>query len=109
MIEQTQSGFDFAAKPRYLTRLEEDFEKFDREHPEVYRKFCQLAFQLIEARHRHYSADAICHVIRFHTDLRGDPRDEWKINNTHVAYLARKFAKDNPAYADFFRFRTAGR
>jgi len=105
--EQMQDRFDFAAKRVYLTRLEMEFDLFHGEHPEVYRKFCSLAFKLLERGHQHYSSDAILHVIRFETDL-GWGRDGLKINNNHSPYYARLFAKDHPAHKEFFRFRRAG-
>ena len=86
------------------TALEETFDRFDRESPNVWRLFKSFTFQAINAGHKHYSADAIVHRIRWHTSVetRGD---DFKINSNHVAYYARKFAELFPEHAAFFRMR----
>lgn len=80
------------------------FEQWLRENPEVWRLFVQFTFAVIRTGRTHYSADAICHRIRWHADVeaRGD---SWKINNNHVAFLARRFEEEHPAHAGFFKMR----
>ena len=59
---------------------------------------------MMARRRDHYSADAICHVIRWHTAIMGG--DDFKLNNNWVSGLARvwmeKYRDDHP---DFFRLR----
>lgn len=102
-----QDVFAFAVAPIYLTRLEEEFQKFHQANPAVYRFFRRFSFQLIERGHEHYSADAIMHRIRWEVDIGTFGDADFKCNNNHVAYYARLFARDNPEYKDFFRFRKA--
>ena len=86
--------------------LQRAFLKFHREHPGVWIRFAELALELIERGITHYSADAIMHVIRFHTAL-GDvrPDRDFKIANAHVAYYSRVWRDTYPEYADFFRYQ----
>lgn len=107
MNSELQTDLQLGESGLGLTRLEQEFQRFHVEHPAVFRKFCELAFQLIERGHEHYSADAILHVIRFQTDL-GWGRDGLKINNNHSPYYSRLFAKKHPQYKTFFSFRRAG-
>jgi hypothetical protein len=46
--------------------IQERFEDFDAKHPEVFEAFRDVAEQLLANGHRHYSADAVVHVVRLH-------------------------------------------
>lgn len=45
------------------------FDLWISQNPEVWRLFCHYTHQLIAAGHRHGSADAVVHRIRWHTDV----------------------------------------
>jgi hypothetical protein len=90
---------------RYEARtLEQRWRAWIAENEHVYRLFVRFTLEAIAAGHQHYSADAIVHRIRWHTgvETRGD---EFKINNNHVAFMARRFAAEHPAHGSFFRKR----
>ena len=71
-------------------QLLDDFEKFHREHPEVWRMFVMFARDMIDRGFDHYSADAICHRIRWEIDIYS--HDRFKINDHHAAFFARAWA-----------------
>lgn len=84
--------------------LEERFAAWIRDNPAVWRLFERFTFEAIRAGHKHYSADAIVHRIRWHTSVetRGD---EFKINNDFVAGLSRMWRQRHPEHVGFFETR----
>lgn len=85
--------------------IEEAFERFDEAHPDVYEQFVDIALDLKRRGTQHYSADAICHVIRFFRVTSGKDADGWKINNNFTALYARKAIAEHAALAEFFQLR----
>lgn len=84
--------------------MRQRFEAFDRDHPEVYELFRRFALEARFAGHEHFSADAICHRIRWETSVvtRGEA---FKINNNYTAFFARKLMAEDRRFAEFFRVR----
>lgn len=87
-------------KPKH----ELDFESFHSMNPKVYELFKRFTFEAIAKKHRHYSADAIMHRVRWETSVQTAGGD-FKINNNHVAFYARLFMSDFPEYQGFFETR----
>ncbi len=87
------------------SKLEQRFWTFFSANPNVYKLFKQFAFQAINFGHDHLSADLIMHKVRWETSVKTSEPD-FKINNNHVAYYARKFMDDFPQHEGFFRTRT---
>lgn len=87
------------------TRLERAFEEFHAANPRVFELFEKFAFEVIGAGHRHYSADAILHRIRWHVAVETKSGDGFKINDHHSAYYARLFEARHPERSGFFRTR----
>ena len=87
-----------------LSELKRDYRRFKKENPIVYKKFKKYAKQLFRNGRRRYSADAIVHFIRYEQDFttRGD---RFKINNNHVAYLARDLVREDKRFKGFFEKR----
>lgn len=84
--------------------LREEFERFHEEHPDVWELFERLAFELIHAGRRLYSARTILHRIRWHFDT--SSRSEVpKINDHHSPFYARMFVERHPEHQNFFEFR----
>lgn len=81
--------------------------QFHQENPDVYRQFEALAFEAMAAGLKHYSADAIMHVVRFKSDVRGRGRRKFKINNNYVAFYTRLFDEVHPQHADLFAKRSS--
>ncbi|MHB1869622.1 MAG: hypothetical protein ACYCT1_02040 [Steroidobacteraceae bacterium] len=69
----------------------------------VFEEFVRLALR-VRARRAHYSADCLCHVLRFESDVRGRG-DEFKINNTYVSGLSRLAMEVSPRLRGFFEIR----
>lgn len=83
----------------------ERFQAFDREHPRVWALFVQFAFELVRRGHKHHSADAVLHRVRWETDAGSSDADDFKINNDFAALYSRKWAREYPMHAEFFRTR----
>jgi len=86
------------------SKLQKNFEEFDKANPEVWDEFKKTAFSLIEKGHKRYGAKAIFEVIRYKKALETNGT-EFKLNNNLAAYYARKFINLYPQYADFFETR----
>ena len=85
--------------------IQERFAAFDLAHPEVYAAFVDVAEQLLASGHRHYSADAIMHVVRFHRDVNRSRDGGFKINDHFSSRYARKLMETDARFANFFATR----
>ena len=88
-----------------MTRLQAEFEKFDRNNPHVWKYFVRFAFQAISRGHRHLSTKLIIERIRWEIYMSTTSDDDFKINNNHAPYYARKWIRRYPDYATFFAIR----
>ena len=101
----TQAGAVPAIRPEQADdSLDARFARFLVECPDVYPEFVQIAKDLRTAGRERYSADAICHVIRYFRDTRG-ASDGFKVNNDYTSRLARKAMAEHPELAGFFETR----
>ena len=82
------------------------FEKFHREHPEVYDELRRMAYQLLRAGHKRYSVDAMLHVVRWHRAMAGKDADGFKMNNNYAAFYARMLSQE-PELSEMFEMRKA--
>lgn len=89
-----------------VSDLQQQFEEFDRDNPEVWRLFVHYANMAIASGHAHYSSDCVLHRLRWHTSVetRGD---EFRLNNNFAAAYARKFEREYPQHRGFFRLRAS--
>lgn len=93
-----------------MSDLQQHFEDFDRDNPEVWERFQEIALRLIELGYAHYSADAILHAERIQRDLKTTGAGEaagkqLKLNNNFSSRYARKFHKLYPQHEGFFETR----
>lgn len=88
----------------YKSKLLIDFERFHTAHPDVYKLFKLLTLEKIALGFKHYSADAVLHVVRWHCDTSSNGKAP-KINNNYTAFYARLFHKDFPEHDGFFETR----
>lgn len=79
---------------------------FDKENPGVYLAFVKEAEAVRASNFTHYSARTIIHVLRHHSAVK-DGGETFKINDHISPYLARRLARERPAFATFFEFREA--
>ena len=105
MATATQTAIDFLPGPDF--GLRDRWQAFHIANPQVYTLFKRFAFEAINAGHLHYSADAICHRVRWHTSM-VTRDDHFKINNNWAPYYARQFMSDFPEHDEFFRLRKTG-
>ena len=82
----------------------ERFVKFHKENPEVWKLFVQFTQTLLFTARKTYSADAVCHRIRWHYAT-NDKNGDFKINDHYTALYARLWAVKFPERKDFFRLR----
>lgn len=109
----TQPELCFAPPPTTNHgRLEAAFLEFDRANPLVWQKFCQHCNDLLGAGFTRYSADAICHAIRFDHDLAiqstGDQDIEGRrlrLNSNHVRFFSERWTREHPDHPGFFQSR----
>ena len=98
MDSQQPTLFD---NPKTLTACE----KYDTDHPDVWRKFKELAFRIIRRGFDHYSAKTIFEAMRFRTSV--STGETPKLNNNYTAYYSRKFMAEFPEHEGFFETRKA--
>jgi len=93
---------------KHLSRqeqLEAKFREFHEAHPEVYGWFEAFAFELIRNGWKSHSAYTIMGRVRYEAAIHGLKTTEYKINNNHIPYYARKFLRDHPQHGEFFTIR----
>ena len=88
-------------------KTQEEFNKFDAEHPEFWIEFSYRANVMLSKGFKHYSARTIFEVARWHSDL--DSRggllcNRYKINNNWIPFYARKW--NEAAGINFFELRS---
>lgn len=93
------------AQPLADDSIDARFERFMLEHPDVYEAFIEIALDLRRKGTRHYSADSIAHVVRWHRETSGKGADGFKINDHFTSRFARKAMAEFPELAGFFELR----
>jgi hypothetical protein len=87
-----------------MTKLQEDFDKFDRENPHIYKLFEKYSMQLFNAGRTKVGARAVFERIRWDGMVRPDAKP-YKMNDHTIAYYARKFLAEHPRRAGLFELR----
>lgn len=93
---------------RQKSRLEIEFEIFDADNPRVWELFKRFAFEAIDKGKKKLSVALIVERIRWEVYIVTDSDDDFKVNNNHRAYYARKWIDAYPVYASFFNIRRLG-
>jgi len=89
-----------------LDQLRDQVTKFHNEHPEVWDLFVRFTREKIDRGFKHYSARGIFHRIRWETDKPTYEEGlEFKLNDHHSPFYARRFHKVYPQYDGFFHTR----
>jgi hypothetical protein len=81
----------------------ENFEIYDKEHPDIWEMFKKFSLQVAQKR-PYFSAKCVFHRVRWETAI-GSSGD-FKINDGWISHYARKFVKEFPNYHSLFEFRT---
>jgi hypothetical protein len=85
--------------------LQAEFDKFDHENPHVWQYFVRFAFQAIHRGRSRLSARLIIERIRWEIYMTTNTEEEFKINNNHTPYYARKWQQRFPDHTTFFEIR----
>ena len=100
-----QSLFDSAPEgPRDLT-LQQRFERFHRENPEVYRSLVRLARVAVRAGKEHVGIGMLWEVLRWRYYLRTVDDSPFRLNNDYRSRYARLIAATEPDLAEIFTTR----
>jgi hypothetical protein len=87
-----------------MSHLEAAFWRFHLDNPHVYLLFDKFTHQIISAGFRRYSADAVMHRIRWHTNIVAR-NPMLRMSNNHAAYYARLWMANNPQHTQLFELR----
>lgn len=82
----------------------ESFKEYHRAHPRIWKLFEFFTQAAIASGNPRYSADAVCHRIRWHLEVEVK-EERFKVNNNFTAYLARLFMTAHPEHDGFFETR----
>lgn len=102
MIQQL--GLRLDPVPR--DRIQEQFERFDVAHPEVYEYFARAARELVAAGRSRLGAKHIMEHLRWETRA-GAPTSErpYKLNNNYASRYVRKLLREHPELEPFIETR----
>lgn len=87
------------------TDLRAAFEKFDEENPRIWELFVGLCERALRAGRRRAGARMIMEVIRWEIFVTTKSDDDFKINDHHTPYYARKYMGQHPELPEFFELR----
>lgn len=104
---QTKPHRTIAANDNF-NPLVAEFERFHANNPHVYELFKKYTAEVILAGLKHYSAAAIFHRIRWHSEIETKGEEPFKMCQNHCTYYGRLFMKDHPQFDGFFRTRAVG-
>lgn len=97
-IAPAQSALPFALS------IQERFEQYHAEHPEVFAILVKLCYQLRASGHTHYGIKGIWERARWHFHVeRG--MAEYKLNNNFTSRYVRLIVAEHPDFAEFFETR----
>lgn len=80
-------------------------DRYMRENPTVYRKFCIFAWQLINAGEKRIGAKMIAERLRWDSIISKSSTDPYAVNNTYISFMARRFMQDFPTAGEVFETR----
>jgi len=87
-----------------MTLLEREFIEFDAANPRVYALLCRFAQEAIDAGCTRLGIAMLYERIRWEVYILTSD-DDFKLNNNHRAYYARKWLAEHPEYPLFFETR----
>jgi len=86
------------------TRLQNAFNDFIANHPDVLKLFEALTFSAIEKGHKRLSAYMVIQRMRWEFMVVTNEKP-YKLNNNLIPYFARHFHNKYPQYEGFFELR----
>jgi hypothetical protein len=88
-----------------MTSIQERFEEFHREHPEVLYYLADLALDLALKGFKHYGMRPLYERARWHFQIERGMGSDFKLNDNFISRYARKIMEDYPELAGFFETR----
>lgn len=85
--------------------IQERFELFDRENPNIYLLFVRFSRQAKASGRKRYSINAIFERVRWHVNIETASADDFKLNNDFRSRYARLIMEREPELIDFFEIR----
>ena len=85
--------------------LLQSFETFDTKNPHIYKTFEKYALELIHSGHKHSSAWLVVNRMRWDSAIKTESTLDYKIPNDYIGVYARRFHKQHPNHANFFRVK----
>lgn len=80
-------------------------ERYLKENPLVYSKFCIFAWQLINAGETRIGAKMVAERLRWDSIISKSSTDPYAVNNSYISFMARRFMKENPQVGEVFETR----
>jgi len=74
-------------------------------HEPVYQEFALLTWEGIMAGATKLGSKQIAEVLRWNSMISKQKGDAYKVNNSHVTAMAKRFVRENPQVANIFNFR----
>lgn len=99
------NALEQGTEPFAPSRLEQDYLDWRNANPEAVARFRAFARQMLEAKRR-FGMKQLAERVRWESRaacVRG--RDGFRINNNHIAYLARDLVREMPGLAALIEIR----
>jgi hypothetical protein len=84
--------------------IQERFETFHRQHPEVYGYLLALCYELRRKGRKKYGIRPLCERVRWHFEIEQN-REDFKINDHYLSRYARLITQEHAEFQGFFELR----
>lgn len=88
-----------------LDEMRDECLRFHKQHPRVWDLFVKFTLGRIDRGFKNYSARGIFQRIRWETEEAQTSEIEFKLNDHHSPFYARRFMRMYPQHDGFFRTR----
>jgi hypothetical protein len=85
--------------------IQEAFDRFHGDHPEVETYLIALAYELRGKGYRRYGISALWERLRWHFQIEVGLGEDFKLNNNFRSRYARKIMQERPDLDGFFEIR----
>jgi hypothetical protein len=90
------------------SKIEQAFNEFHAEHPEVFEELRSLAHELLDRGYERFGIATIFEVCRWRGMTRARDRHGFALNNNYRALYARKLMREDPRLEGVFNTRKLG-
>lgn len=99
--------YDLQHAAERVFTIQARFERFHRDHPEVYAELLDLCRAWKAAGNTAWSIKGAFEVLRWkrHTAGLADPGEAYRLNNNYTARYARLIVREHPEFAALFELR----